>query len=133
LAQRHLEITEAFPGSDDSCDNAMAESMNVMLKPSCTATTAVLTAEECQWFLESLNREPGLSGLRRGRMVYSGDVSEIDDDGSVTVIGHLKEDVVTRQCEANSSPEIEESCCSARRRRLDMPPRWPTREQSVCR
>jgi hypothetical protein len=47
LAQRHLEITEAIPGSDDTCDKAMAESVNVMLKLSCTATTAVLTAEEC--------------------------------------------------------------------------------------
>ena len=52
--------------------------------------------------------------------------------GSVTVIGRLK-DVVTRKCEANSSPEIEESCCSTRRRRLDMPPDGRTCEQSVCR
>ena len=84
----------------------MAESVNAMLKPSCTATTAVLAAEECQCFLGSLDLEPGLSGLRRGRMVRSGDVSDIDDDGSVTVIGRLK-DVVTRKCGANSSPEIE--------------------------
>jgi hypothetical protein len=63
LAQRDLEIIEAFPGSDESCDNGMAESVNVMLKPSCTATTAVVAAEECQWFLGSLNLEPGQSGL----------------------------------------------------------------------
>ena len=40
-------------------------------------------------------------------MVYSGDVSEIADDGSVTVISRLK-DVVTRKCGAKSSPEIED-------------------------
>jgi len=34
-------------------------------------------------------------------------VSEIADDGSVTVIGRLK-DVVTRKCGANSSPETED-------------------------
>ena len=61
MAQRDLEIIEAFPGSDESCDNGMAESVNVMLKPSCTATTAVLAAEDCQYFLGSLDLESGLS------------------------------------------------------------------------
>ena len=61
MAQRDLEIMKAFPGSDDSCDNAKVESVNVMLKPSCSATTAVLAAEERQYFLGSLDLESGLS------------------------------------------------------------------------
>ena len=40
-------------------------------------------------------------------MVRSGAVGEIDDDGSVTVDGRLN-DVVTRKCGANSSPETED-------------------------
>jgi hypothetical protein len=132
LAQRDLEIMKAFPGSDDSCDNAKVESVNVMLKPSCSATTAVLAAEERQYFLGSLDLEPGLSGLRRGMMVYSGDVSEIDDDGSVTVIGRLK-DVALANAEQNPPLRSRTPCFSTRRCGLDMPPRWPHRRAGVCR